>query len=97
MRPAAPPDDLYRYIHGNVSRVLILVVLVLFLCVIFTIDVDLLSVAAFRLGVDRVGSGLCLFLLNHIDLARLRRRLLSLGDRGADGRLLHRLGGAHLR
>ena len=91
MRPAASPDDLYRYIHGNVGRVLILVALVLLLDAVLSIDIDLLSVAAFRLGVHRVGSRFGLFLLDHVDLTGLRRRLLSLGDRGADRGLLRRL------
>ena len=90
MRPAASPDDLYRYIHGNVGCVLILIALELLLSAVLTIDNDLLSVATFMLGVDRVGSRLSLFLLDHVDLTGLRRRLLSLGDRGADRGLLRR-------
>ena len=84
--PAAATDDLDRHIHGNVGCVLILVALNRLM-----IDIDLLLVAAFRLGMDRVGGRLSLFLLDHINLARGRRSWLSLGDRRANGGLLGRL------
>ena len=81
-RPATPSDYLDRYLGCHGCRVLIFILAVGFLRIGRRKNVDLLCIdAAFLLGVllgvDRVGRGLRILFLDHVNLAWLRCRLLS--------------------